>query len=77
MIAAKVIVMRGSVSEEWGDFEFVEMPSPADRVMVAREGVENYATVISVHHYPAATGSGVQPTAEIVAKWTGSGKKLR
>lgn len=77
MIASRVIVVRGSVSEDWGEFEFLTMPSPADRIMIARDGAENYATVVSVHHYPCPLGSGDQPTAEIVAKWTGSGGKLR
>lgn len=79
MIGAKVIVVRGSasVSEDWGEFQFLTMPSPADRIMVVRDGAENYATVISVHHYPAPTGSSETPRAEIVAKWTGSGAKLR
>ena len=79
MIRGKIVVVRGSaaVSEDWGEFEFLSMPSPADRIMVVRDGTENYATVLSVHHYPAPVGGDAQPQAEIVAKWTGSGAKLR
>ena len=77
MNEAKLTVLRGSVEEYWGEFEFLTMPSPADRIMVTRDGSENYATVISVHHYPVAKDSGEVPSAEIVAKWTGSAKKLR
>ena len=79
MVGGKLIVVRGraGTSEEWGDFDFLAIPSLGDRIMVSREGVENYVTVLSVHHYPVTQGSGDTPTAEIVAKWTGSAPKLR
>ncbi|ANY20802.1 hypothetical protein A6F68_02302 [Tsuneonella dongtanensis] len=67
----------GAVSEDWGEFDFVALPSPADRLQVIRDGTENYATVLSVHHQPSPVGSGHPPIAEVVAKWTGSGAKLR
>ena len=79
MIRARICVLRGTKAqqEEWGEFEFQSMPSPADRIMVRRDGMENYATVISVHHYPRTVGSNDEPSAEVLAKWTGSGAKLR
>ena len=77
MINGSIVLVRGNNSEDLGAFTFGSMPSPAARIMVAHNGVENYATVISVHHYPVPAGSGEPPSAEIVAKWTGSGKKLR
>ena len=79
MIKASITVLRGSksVAEEWGEFEFLSLPSSADRIMVKRDGTENYATVISVHHYPCPVGGADEPTADVLAKWTGSGAKLR
>ncbi len=79
MISGKIILVRGkeSVSEDWGEFEFVSSPSPGDRIMVQRESIENYATVLAVHHYPKIAGSGETPSAEIVAKWTGSSPRIR
>lgn len=79
MINSKLIMVRGkaSNSEEWGEFDFLSLPSPGDRVVLNRDGAENYATVIAVHHYPTIRASGDQPSAEIVAKWTGSAPRLR
>jgi len=79
MICGKIIMVRGkgSISEDWGEFEFLALPSPADRIMVVREGAENYGTVLAVHHYPCVAGSGDKPSAEVVAQWTGSGPKIR
>ena len=79
MITGKVILVRGkdAISEDWGDYEFVALPSPADRIMVSKEGAENYATVLAVHHFPCAAGSGGKPSAEIVAQWTGSAPRIR
>ena len=79
MVSGNLIVVRGTgnESEDWGEFEFLALPSPADRVMVVRAGAENYATVLSVHHYPCPAGSGGEPRIEVVAKWTGSGGRLR
>ena len=79
MIRGKISVVRGqgNISEDWGEYDFLSAPSPADRLMVERDGVPNYATVLSVHHSPSPVGSGGEPTVEVVAKWTGSGGKLR
>jgi hypothetical protein len=80
MVVAKLIVERGSSpqgSEDWGEHEFLGLPSPADRIMVMYQGAENYLTVLCVHHQPQPRGSGIQPLAEVVAKWTGSLPKLR
>jgi hypothetical protein len=79
MICGKISVVRGksSVSEDWGEFEFLALPSPGDRIMVNREGAENYATVLAVHHCPRSPGSKEEPSVEVVAKWTGSGQKFR
>ncbi|MFB0613823.1 hypothetical protein [Aurantiacibacter poecillastricola] len=79
MVSCQVSVVRGkgSDSEDWGPYDFVSVPSHGDRVMVTREGTENYVTVLSVHHYPTAHGQGGAPVAEVVGKWTGSGQKLR
>ena len=79
MITGRITVVRGkgAVSEDWGQFDFLALPSPSDRVMVTREGHENYATVLSVHHYPTPAGSAGEPSVEVVAQWTGSGGKIR
>lgn len=79
MVVSKLIMVHGKSgnSEEWGEFDFVSVPSPADRIVMRREGAENYATVLAVHHYPIVRGSGDNPIAEIVATWTGLAPKLR
>jgi len=79
MIFSKIVMVRGkkSVSEDWGEFEFLGFPSPGDRIMVKKDGTENYATVLAVHHYPCIFGSGDKPRAEVVAQWTGSGPRMR
>lgn len=79
MVEAHLLVFRErtGTSEDWGEFQFLALPSPGDRIMVSREGAENYATVLAVHHSPSICGSGGKPAAEVVAKWTGSAPKLR
>ena len=79
MISSKLVMVRGKsgVSEEWGEFQFLALPSPGDRIIVSREEIENYGTVLAVHHYPSVCGSNEEPRAEIVAKWTGEMPKLR
>jgi len=79
MVCCNVSVVRGmgADSEDWGAFDFLSLPSPGDRLMIERDGAENYATVLSVHHSPSPISLGLEPTAEVVAKWTGSGHKLR
>ena len=80
MFVASLIVERGSTtqaSQDWGQYEFLGQPSPADRIMVMHEGAENFLTVLCVHHRASPAGSGQAPTAEVVAKWTGSAPKLR
>ena len=78
MVVARLLVERGSFrdqSEEWGEFEFLGLPSPGDRLTVSREGGTNYLTVLCVHHKPIAR-QGADPTnapsAHVVAKWTGA-----
>ena len=79
MVVARLLVERGSrgPSDDWGMYDFLALPSPADRVMVNREEEDNYLTVLAVHHQPSVEGSPTAPTAAIVAKWTGSSPKLR
>jgi hypothetical protein len=76
MTRARLVVERGSLrdrSEEWGEFDFLAVPSPADRLTVTREGETNYLTVLCVHHQPVAAGEEGEPSACVVAKWTGAG----
>lgn len=79
MVVGKLIMVRGkpSNSEEWGEFDFLSLPSSGDRIVMSREGAENYATVLAVHHYPTVRGDCDTPSAEIVATWTGSAPKMR
>ena len=79
MIVARLLVERAArgQSEDWGLYDFLALPSPADRVMVNREGTDNYLTVLCAHHEPTVHGSSAAPTADVVAKWTGSAPKLR
>ncbi len=74
-VSGKLLVERGSIdapSQDWGKYDFLQLPSPGDRVTVPREGVTHYLTVLCVHHQPVASGSGSTPAAYVVAKWTGS-----
>lgn len=79
MIVARLLVERKSVTttEDWGAYEFLGLPSPADRIMVTHDEVESYLTVLCVHHQPSVADSGVAPSAEVVTQWTGSAPKLR
>lgn len=79
MFSAALLVERGNhraPSENWGEFVFLSSPSPGDRVAVMREREQHYLTVLSVHHRPVANGAandpGSGPSAEVVARWTGS-----
>lgn len=76
METARLLVERGSLrdqSEDWGDQDFLALPSPGDRIAARRDNEVHYLTVICVHHQIAPTGSGEVPSAQVVAKWTGSG----
>ena len=68
---------KAATSEDWGEHQFLALPSPGDRLMVERDGTEHYATVLAIHHAPLPAGDKGTPTVEVVAKWTGSGPKLR
>lgn len=81
MKIADLLVERGSIreeSQEWGTFEFIDLPSPGDRLTIAKEGKTHFLTVLCVHHQPGAwtsekDGSDLDlPHADVVAKWTGS-----
>lgn len=76
MVAAQLLVERGSLrdrSEDWGRFDFLALPSPADRLAVERDGQTHYMTVLSVHHRPQPSAAA-PPTAAVVAKWTGAAR---
>ena len=76
MVRARLLVERGSLrdqSEDWGEQEFLQLPSPGDRVAVRRGNETHYLTVICAHHQPVPAEGGGQPSAQVVAKWTGSG----
>lgn len=79
MPTARLLVERGSIrdqSQDWGNYEFVSIPSPGDRIAAHYENTRHYLTVICVHHSPVrdgATGSGTDiasASADVVAKWT-------
>lgn len=81
MITAKLLVERGSIhdaSQDWGDYTFLALPSPGDRIAAHYNDNVHYMTVICVHHKPTpATRGGeeestVMPAAHVVAKWTSS-----
>ncbi len=76
----KLLVERGSYdapSQDWGDYAFLGLPSPGDRIAAHYEGETHYLTVLCAHHRPIAIegeeGSRElgSPKADIVAKWTG------
>jgi len=76
-VSGKLLVERGSYdapSQDWGDFDFLGLPSPGDRIAALYDGSTHYLTVLCVHHRPVAVGKSDNqgsPKAEIVAKWTG------
>lgn len=81
MFIARLMVQRGSVdskTQDWGRHSFLASPSPGDRIAVEHDRTTHYLTVLSVHHHPAPVtddGSDVaptQPTADVVAIWTGA-----
>lgn len=85
-VSGKLLVERGSYdapSQDWGDYEFLGLPSPGDRIAANYEGDLHYLTVLCVHHRPIAkageerTREFGSPGAEIVAKWTGKEDKSR
>ena len=76
MVRLRLLVERGSLqdqSEDWGELDFMALPSPGDRISVRRGNETNYLTVLCVHHQPAAPDSAEEPGAYVVAKWTGAG----
>lgn len=78
MVSGRLVVMRSTGdSEDRGEYAFVSLPSPGDRIMALRDEAESYATVLAIHHAPKPVGSGSEPTMEVIAKWTGAGPKLR
>ena len=81
-VSGKLLVERGSYdapSQDWGEFDFLGLPSPGDRIAANYDGALHYRlTVLCVHHRPVAKGRMEErggetgsPAAEIVAKWTG------
>ncbi len=76
----KLLVERGSYdapSQDWGDYEFLGLPSPGDRIAAHYQGETHYLTVLCAHHRPIAMMGEERsrefgsPKADIVAKWTG------
>lgn len=80
MFSARLVVERGSIrdpSQDWGAHAFASPPSPGDRIVTLHEGTTHYLTVLCVHHRPVRMADDGEagakaPTAEVVAKWTGS-----
>jgi hypothetical protein len=76
MPVAKLLVERGvgrAPSQDWGNHEFLALPSPGDRIAASFDGGLHHLTVISVHHKPVPAGStGTSAQADVVAKWTSS-----
>lgn len=77
-ISGKLLVERGAYnapSQDWGEFKFLGLPSPGDRIEAQHEGGTHFLTILCVHHRPvaiaAADAASDVPRAEIVAKWTG------
>lgn len=76
MALLRLLVERGSLqdkSEDWGELDFLALPSPGDRISLRRGNETHYLTVLCVHHQPAAPGGGEEAGAYVVAKWTGAG----
>lgn len=83
-VRCKLLVERGNYdapSQDWGDYEFIDLPSPGDRIAAQYEDELHYLTVLCAHHRPIAMACGDRsrelgnPHADIVAKWTGKKEK--
>lgn len=81
MFTAKLTVERGSIydkTQDWGEYGFVSLPSPGDRIAAYYNESTHYMTVICVHHRPVQLhvegkpDHDRSPTADVVAKWTSS-----
>ena len=76
MVTSRLLVERGSSkdpTQDWGEFHFLGLPSPADRIAVEYEGRVQYLTVLSVHHRPVPSGTTTEaPAGDVVTKWTGA-----
>lgn len=76
MPSGRLLVERGPIrnaSEDWGEYAFVSLPSPGDRIAAQYAGTTHYLTVICVHHKPTTVGvNGAVPLADVVTKWTSS-----
>lgn len=79
-VCCKLLVERGNYdapSQDWGNYEFMALPSPGDRIAAHYEGQLHYLTVLCAHHKPIAMSDSDRsrefgsPKADIVAKWTG------
>jgi hypothetical protein len=74
--SARLLVERGAIrnsSEDWGEYAFVSLPSPGDRIAAKYEGTIHYLTVICVHHKAYLLNDDAPaPAAEVVTKWTSS-----
>lgn len=85
-VDARLLVERGSYdapSQDWGDYGFLALPSPGDRIAAQYEGDLHYLTVLCVHHRPIARAGEDRsrefgsPSAEVVTKWTGKEDGIR
>ncbi len=79
-VCGRLLVERGNYdapSQDWGEYEFLGLPSPGDRIAARYEDDTHFLTVLCVHHQPVAvqvgerSGGDRSPRAEVVAKWTG------
>lgn len=77
MFIARLLDERGAIydkSQNWGNYAFVSLPSPGDRLVAHYNDNMLHMTIICVHHRPVCiTADGRQadePAAEVVAKWT-------
>ncbi|WP_323013301.1 hypothetical protein [Devosia sp.] len=79
MPVARLLVERGmgrTPSQDWGEFDFLALPSPGDRIAASFDNALHHLTVISVHHKPVPIADQrpdkLSPQADVVAKWTSS-----
>ena len=79
-VCCKLLVERGAYdapSQDWGNYEFIALPSPGDRIAAHYDGDLHYLTVLCAHHRPVGMASDERPRelgaphADIVDKWTG------
>ena len=68
MMARIIVFPELGVREDWGEFEFVALPSVEDRVSAVHDGALRHLSVLEIFHLPRnPRAPNEQPEVRIVA----------